>query len=130
MSFMPNSLPGDFEYSKWSNVPRNLKGQKTSLEELAEKFPKDANTTDISILEDKDTYSIIGNLHCYGKIVFSQSLAYQCKSCGDVRYGPPKIHSWDDFQNPRLPPLCGSSGYEVSCGGCGHYFERHTTKAS
>lgn len=130
MSFMPNPQPGDFEYFKWSHVPDGLRGQKTSLEDLTKRFPEDENTTEISILEDKDTYLVIGNLHGYGKIVFSQALAYECKSCGETRYGPPSIRSWDDFQNPNLPPLCGSSGYEINCKGCGSYFERHTIKCS
>ena len=128
---MPPIANSSLEIMSWGAVPGRLMGKLTTLDEIRNEFPENDFTSEADILEEKEKYFTIGNLIDLGDSTWSQQIAYQCKTCNEIRYGPPETYDWDDFRDIKnLPPLCGSAGYKISCGGCGIKYEEITTTIS
>jgi hypothetical protein len=125
MSLLPEEMPGDGARRSWQDVPQELVGKPTTLEELERRFPADKTFSAVRILRDLKNYTIYGRRSEEG---YRQRLAYLCKHCNQISFGPPRIT--DDTSIDLGIPLAGRKGYDMYCVQCHESIDEATFEMS
>ncbi|MBN2095234.1 MAG: hypothetical protein JW727_04245 [Candidatus Aenigmarchaeota archaeon] len=96
--------------SGWGLAPEDLRGQAVSYGELVRLYPENEPFSGLQTLEDEKDYRYYGITEKRGKRTIRHPLAYECKKCDEIRWGPPYVK---DFNNMRA--LSGGRGYVIYC---------------
>lgn len=122
MSLLPPYQSSSAEAILWSDVPRGLEREATSLRDLKKRFQN------IQILYKDKFVVIYGIKNNLGAELFGDSrIAYRCRRERKTFFGPPVI---DDFNFSPGDILCGREGYDASCKNCGNVLYSHTDRNS